>query len=68
MKTQYSFTIEGFETKVDGMPIKLGPVSMDCTCEHSWFDMLLVSRMFKAFPKWISKMYKEVAKMDVMPK
>lgn len=63
MKVQYNVTLEGLETKIDGMPIKLGNVSVNCSCEHSWFDMLCFARMYKAMPKWLSKMYKEVVKM-----
>jgi len=64
MKAQYSIKIEGFETKVDGMPIKLGNVSIECSGEHGWFDVLCFTRIFKQIPKWVADLYKEVAKME----
>ena len=64
MKAQYNVTIEDFETKVDGIPGKVGSVSINCSGEHSWFDVLCFSRIFKTMPKWLSKMYAVVVKMD----
>ena len=64
MKANYKIKIEGFEMKIEGMPIKCGDVEIECNGEHSWFDMLCCTRIFKMLPKWIAKLTAELSKVE----
>jgi hypothetical protein len=64
MKGTFSLTIEGIETKVEGIPVKLGKLSFSATDERNWFDMFLICRFVKALPKLLSQLCAEAVKMQ----
>ena len=68
MKGTFSFTIEGIETKIEGIPVKLGKLSITGSGERSWFDMFMICRFIKAMPKWLSRIMVEAVKMEEIVK
>ena len=64
MKGTFSLTIEGIETKVEGIPVKLGKLSFSATDERSWLDMFLICRFVKTLPKLLSQLCAEAVKMQ----
>ena len=66
MKGSFNFTLDGIETKIEGIPIKIGEIHVACSGERSWWDMFIIHRFIKAMPKWMSRLYSEITKLEQM--
>ena len=60
MKYNVHFTIQNIELNVEKTPVKLGEITLSCNLERSWFDMLLIYRMFNKVPSVIKGILKEL--------
>ena len=64
MKGSVKMVLSGVEIKIEGMPIKIGELTYEGSCEHSWWDMFILRSMFKAFPGWFAKLYKATSELQ----
>ncbi len=64
MEGNFHITIQGIETKIDNVPVKIGEITISGYGKRSRFETLLGILFLKDLPSWMKKMTKAAVEMS----